>query len=188
MTTPRIDKIGLVAHFSQQGDWAFEAALAIARRRDAVLNIFSFLESPYEAPLDVAPADVPVKQYDEPMLIAKDRELREYYDERLGDFVEAGFRVCESGRHNLELRLCLKRKEFQLLLIPYLDHGVPFGNMPIEEFAYRFNAPVILVGPERPGQHHLNPPAEVLAMSSELGLADWAPVQEPARYQTLPVI
>ena len=188
MTTPRIEKIGLVAHFSQPGDWAFETALAIARRRDAVLNIFSFLESPYEASLDVAPGDIPPKAYDDALLIQKDRELREYYDERLGDFVEAGFRVCESGRHNLELRLCLKRKEFQLLLIPHLEHGVPFGNMPIEEFAYRFSAPVVLVGPERPDEYHLNPPAEVLAGSVDLGLTDTLSIPEPTRYQTLPVI
>ena len=188
MTTPRIEKIGLVAHFSPQGDWAFEAALAMARRREAVLNIFSFLESPYEAPLDVAPADRPVRRYDERTLIARDRELREYYDDRLGDFVEAGFRVCESGRYNLELRLCLKRKEFQVLLIPYLECAVPFGNMPIEEFAWRFNAPVILVGPDHPDQFHFNPPAEVLVGSSEAASSEWSSIQAPTRFQTLPVI
>jgi len=161
MTTPRIEKIGLVAHFSRHGDWAFASALATARRHNAVLNIFGFLESPYEAPLDVAPADRPTCEHNGQILLQRDRELREHYDEPLGDFVEAGFRVCESGRHNLELHLCLKRREFQLLFIPYLDHGVPFGNMPIEEFAYRFTAPVVLVGPTRPDQHHLNPPARI---------------------------
>jgi hypothetical protein len=188
MTTPRIEKIGLVAHYSEVGNWTFETALAIACQRRIVLNVFSFLESPYEASLDTAPGDAPIRRYAKRTLVEKDRELREYYDDRLGDFIDAGFRVCESGRHNLELRSCLKRKEFQILLIPYLEYGVPFGNMPIEEFAYRFNAPILLVGPESPDQYHLNPPGEVLSRSLDLEITDWKSIQEPTRYQELPVI
>ena len=45
----------------------------------------------------------------------------------------------------MELRRCLKRGEYQLLVIPYLETGGTFGNMPIEEFATHFLAPVVLV-------------------------------------------
>jgi hypothetical protein len=178
MTTPRIEKVGLVAEYSPPGDWTFDAALTVARSHHAVFNIFRFLESPYEIRLDVAPQEVPRKAHDEWTLIVKDRELREYYDERLGDFVEAGFRICESGRHFHELSLCLMHREFQVLYIPYLSYGVAFGNAPIEVFAYRFIAPVVLVGPTRPDQYFLNPPAEIIAESQDLGLTEWQPVQE----------
>jgi len=188
MTTPRIEKIGLVADYSRQGDWAFETALEIARARGASLNVFHFLESPYKAPLDRAPSRVPAMEVDDQTLVQMDRELREYYDERLGDFVEVGFRVCDSGRHNLELRLCLKRKEYQVLVIPHLGYGAPFGNMPIEEFAYRFNAPIILVGPERPDQRLLNTPAQVILGSVSLPLGAWSPISAPSTFQTLSVI
>jgi hypothetical protein len=181
MTTPRIEKTGLVAQYSQVGDWAFDTAFALTRSHKAVLNIFRFLESPYEISLDVPPEEAPRETFDERTLIAKDRELREYYDERLEDFIDAGFRICESGRHFHELSLCLMHREFQLLFIPYPKYGVAFGNAPIEQFAYRFVAPVVLVGPTRPDEYYLNPPAEIIAEAQDLGLTEWQPVQEPTQ-------
>ena len=165
-----------------------KTALGLARSRPAILNVFSFVESPYEAPQDLAPRQAPARDVDDRTLIQMDRKLREYYDERLGDFLEVGFRVCESGRHNLELRHCLKRKEYQLLIVPYLAYGATFGNMPLEEFAYRFNAPVLLVGPERADQYHLNPPAQVIAGTIDLLSAGWTAIPEPSGFQQLPVI
>jgi len=188
MTTPTIHKIGLVAHFSPQGDWAFDTALAIARTRTATLNVFQFLESPYDIPLDRSPTEVAVREFETWELIEADRILRERYEDRLGDFVEVGFRVCGSARHNLELRQCLRRKEYQLLIIPYLAHGASFGNMPIEEFAFRFPAPILLVGPEHAGRYHLNPPAEAIDASVDLRLGEHAPVRKPETYQNLSVI
>ena len=188
MTTPRIEKIGLVAHFSKQGDWAFRTALRLARDKNATLNVFYFLASPYEVPLDVTPGAVRVPDHDEAGLVQLDRALRERYDDLLGDFLEVGFRVCESGRHNLELRQCLKRKEYQLLVIPHLGYGASFGNMPLEEFAYRFGAPVLLVGPEGSDQYQLNPPALVLSTSYGLFPGPMTPIPEPERPQHLAVI
>jgi hypothetical protein len=160
----------------------------LARDRHAALNIFQFLESPYEAPLDAAPADTCQRSRYGAEGIQADRALREYYDERLGDFVDVGFRVCESARHNRELRRCLKRKEYQLLFIPYPQCGATFANMPIEEFAFRFGAPIALVGPERPDQIRLNPPAMLIVRSTAPFLGHCAPVQTPMAYQPLPVI
>jgi hypothetical protein len=188
MTTPTIHKIGLVAHPSPQGDWAFDTALRIARTRTATLNVFEFLESPFDVPLDRSPTEVAVRQFEAWELIAADRVLRERYEDRLGDFVEVGFRVCGSARHNLELRQCLRRKEYQLLIIPYLDSGASFGNMPIQEFAFRFPAPILLVGPEHDRQYHLNPPAEAIDASADLGLGECLSVREPGEYQNLSVI
>jgi hypothetical protein len=188
MTTPKVDSIGLVADYSEQGDWALDAALEIARGRNARLNVFSFVESPFEVAPGVSPAQLPPPRVDSDTLIRLDRELRERWDDRLGDFVEVGFRVCESVRHNLELRRCLKRREYQLLVIPYLARGVSFGNMPIEEFAYRFSAPVMLVGPERPDQRHLNPSARVLVTSVGVIQGTWTNVPEPAVLQRARVI
>ncbi len=188
MTTPRVTKIGLVAHYSPQGDWAFDAALQMARTRQATLNVFQFLESPYEAPLDLPPSQVSTREFDDKILIDADRRLREYYDDSLGEFVDVGFRVCESGRHNLELRQCLKRREFELLIVPYLEYGSTFGNMPVEEFAYRFNAPVMLVGPELAQQYHLNPSAEVISKTLYLPEGILSVIPQPKEFQHLSVI
>ena len=184
MTVPSIEQIGLVYDFSEPGDWALSAALQLGRTRRAALNVYYFLESPYEVPLDVAPAALPVRRHEAAILVQKERELREHLEDRLGDFEDVRFRLCESGRHNKELRQCLLHREYELLVIPYLREGVSFGNMPIEEFAYRFGAPVLLVGPQRENQFCLNPFAAVMDGATPLGFESWRPIAEPAQLQT----
>jgi hypothetical protein len=188
MTIPSIVRIALVSHFSEVGDWALQAALRVARSRPAALNIYYFLESAYEVPLNKAPIEVRPPKADPATLVRKEREVREYFEERLDDFEEVRFRVCETGRHNQELRRCLLHREYQLLIIPCPRHGVSFGNMPIEEFAYRFGAPVLLVGPERQDQYRLNPFAGVLQGARDLVHGPWAVIREPQSLQALPVI
>jgi nucleotide-binding universal stress UspA family protein len=100
MTVPRIEKIGLVYDFSKQGDWALSVALQLGRTRTATLNVYHFLESPYEVHLDVVPTDLPARRYEAAILVQKERELREHLDDCLGDFEDVRLRVCESGRHN----------------------------------------------------------------------------------------
>jgi hypothetical protein len=188
MTTPSIDKIGLVYDYSKQGEWALSAALNLGRTCPAALNVYYFLESPYSVPRDVAPAKLPVRCYDSATLIREERKLREHFEDRLGDFEDVRFRVCESGRHNRELRRCLLHREYRLLIIPHLRAGTSFGNMPIEEFAYRFAAPVLLVGPDREDQFSLNRFAAVVDGSRPLGFGAWRPIAEPAQLQTQPVL
>lgn len=188
MTTPRISRLGLVHDFSVQGGWALSVALGLARARRSALNVYYFLESPFEVPRDVAPSDLPVSRYASETLVQKERELREHFENQLGDFEEVRFRVCETGRHNKELRRCLLHHEYQLLIIPYLRDGVGFGNMPIEEFAFRFAAPVLLVGPDRENQFRLNSFAAVLDGSHPFGLEPWRPVAKPEHLQTRPVL
>jgi hypothetical protein len=188
MTTPSIDKIGLVHDYSKQGEWALSAALRLGRRCRAALNVYYFLESPYAMPRDVAPAKLPQRRYDSATLVRTERELREHFEERLEDFEDVRFRVCESGRHNRELRRCLLHREYRLLIIPYLDTRASFGNMPIEEFAYRFATPVLLVGPDREDQLWLNRYAAVVDGSRPLGFGAWLPIAEPEQLQTQPVL
>jgi hypothetical protein len=188
MTTPNIDKIGLVHDYSKQGEWSLSAALRLAHNCPAALNVYYFLQSPYAVPRDVTPAKLPKRSYDSATLVRTERALREHFEERLGDFEEVRFRVCEDGRHNRELRRCLLHREYRLLIIPYLQAGASFANMSIEEFAYRFAAPVLLVGPDREDQLWLNRFAAVVDGSRPLGLGAWLPIAEPERLQTQAVV
>jgi hypothetical protein len=174
VTSIAVKDIGFCAHFSRQGDWAFEFALSLARRLGHRLNIFYFPR------LDASFSGRPPARLDDDELVALDRRVREYYDEKLGDFVEAGFRVCEDFV-DTELRRCLFRREYQVMVLGYLGHGARFGDDSIEAFAYRFNGPVVLVGPDRPDQLHLNPPARLVGW--RLGLAEdaWTPLAVPAQ-------
>jgi len=154
--------IGLCAIFSRQGDWAFDFALSLARHHKTRLNVFHFLESPYILRRDVVFVDAeksktaPVT----PELISqKDKEMRERFDDRLGDYVDVGFRLCE-GNDEWELRKCFKKGEYELLVIGYNAMGAAFGGTTtIEAFASKFKGPVVLVGPDAPDSFYLNQPA-----------------------------
>jgi hypothetical protein len=155
--------VGLCAVFSRQGDWAFDYALSLARHYKTKLNVFHFLESPYMLRRDVVFVDAektktaPVT----PDLIAtKDREMRETYEDRLGDYVEVGFRLCE-GNDEFELRKCFKKGDYEVLVIGYKEKGAAFGGTTtIEEFAGKFKGPVVLVGPETNDSYCINKAAE----------------------------
>jgi hypothetical protein len=163
--------VGLCAIFSQQGDWAFDYALWLARRHKTKLNIFQFLESPYTIRRDVVFVDenkektAPVT----PELIAeKDKELRLNYDERLGDYTDVGFRLCE-GSDEWELKKCFKRGDYDVLVIGYQEKGANFGGTTtVEEFASRFHGPLVLVGPDAPDHYYVNEKAK--AMLGELNI------------------
>jgi hypothetical protein len=151
--------IGLCALFSRQGDWAFDYALALARHHGTRLNIFHFLESPYTFSRDVVFVDEKREETAKvtPDFIAKkDKELRETYDDRLGDYVDVGFRLCE-GADEWELKKCFHKGEYDILVIGYEKHGATFGGTTtIEDFAMKFKAPVVLVGPDSPNTLFLN--------------------------------
>ena len=165
MTTIAIQDVGLCADFSPQGDWAFDYALSLARPRGWGLKIF------YVPDLDWDTDEVRDLPPDE--IVALDRRVREHYDERLGDFVEAGFRIC-SGFADRELRRCfLMRHEYQVLVLAYRAWGARFAGRAIEEFAYAFSGPVVIVGPDRPDQLCVNPAAAVLSQQLNLDANDW---------------
>jgi hypothetical protein len=172
MSTIRVKDIGFCAHFSRQGDWAFEFALSVARLLNSQLSIFYF---PW---VDRPVSDWPGGRLRDNELVNLDRQVREYYDDKLGDFLDVGFRVCED-LVDKELRRCLFHRDYQVMVLGYLAYQAPFGDCSIESFAYRFNGPLVLVGPRRPDQFYLNPPATLVRW--QLGLSDdaWEPLTAP---------
>lgn len=168
--------VGFCAIFSRQGDWAFDYALALARKHKAKLNVFQFLESPYAIRRDVVFVDAEKKETAvvSPELIAeKDRELRMKYDDRLGEDTEVGFRLCE-GSHEWELKKCFKRGEYDVLVIGYNSKGADFGGTTtIEHFARKFHGPLVLVGPDRPDEFYLNEKAQAIVGELEIPEGSW---------------
>lgn len=162
MTTVAVQDIGYCAEFSQQGDWAFDFALSLAKSLKYGLNVFYVPDLAWDAPH-------PPPRLSAEELLELDKRVRSYYDERLADFVEVGFRVCE-GFADAELRRCMLHRDYQVLVLAYGRFGTLFAGRPIEAFAYGFNAPVVLVGPTRPNQYFLNPPA--VLVHPQLGLAE----------------
>jgi hypothetical protein len=151
--------IGLCAIFSEQGDWAFDYALSLARHHQTRLNIFHFLESPYKLRRDVVFVDPERKITGKvtPEFVAKrDEELRIAFEERLNDYADVGFRLCE-GNDEFELRKCFRKGQYEVLIIGYREKGAKFGGTTtVEEFAAKFRGPVVLVGPDSPNSFHLN--------------------------------
>ena len=137
MTIPRIDAVGFCAHYSRQGDWAFEFALEFSRANSLQLNVFHFLSDPY------GPSNEPGHAYTTQELsriaFDKERELRMYYDRRARDYLEVGFRLCldDSWR---ELHRCLLGREFQVLVLAKPEKDTTFCGEPIEILANRMGA------------------------------------------------
>jgi hypothetical protein len=123
------------------------------------LNVFHFMESPYTLRRDYVFVDEKKEETVKvtPDLIAKkDKELRETFDERLGDYVDVGFRLCE-GADEIELRRCFRKGDYEILVIGYNEKGASFGGTTtIEAFASEFKAPVVLIGPDSPDSIYVN--------------------------------
>jgi hypothetical protein len=164
---PRLNKVGFCAHYSPQGDWAFDYALGLARHDGIPLNVFHFMSDPYD--LADAPATDLSGEERSALIVERERELRMYYDRRAGDYLEVGFRLCEDNEWT-ELHRCLLHREFQTLVLGYVGADATFAGKPIEEFADSFVCPVVLVGPDQGRQFHLNGPAAVLP--ERLGLTE----------------
>lgn len=166
MSTFAVRSIGFCAHYSPQGDWAFEFALGLAMARSVRLNVFHFLADPYD-PGARAPRGLSAEEK-AALAIRLERDLRLYYDARLGDYLDAGFRLCEDPEWT-ELHRCLTKREFQVLVLGYPREGATFGGVPIDEFVTNFVCPVVLVGPRSPFDIRLNEPAALI--HDKLGLA-----------------
>ncbi len=163
MSTFRIQSVGFCAHYSPQGDWAFAFALSLARAHRLRLNVFHFLDDPYD-PVAAAPSN---PREHATLLIERERQLRLYYDDRLGDYLEVGFRLCQE-RSWKELHRCLARREFQVLVLGFPDAKATFGGVAMETFAESFVSPVVLVGPSSADDLRLNSPAALVADQMEL--------------------
>jgi hypothetical protein len=170
MTIARLNAVGFCAHYSREGDWAFEYALNLSRRHGIRLNVFHFLTDPYE-PEAVAPDYLP-RDARRKLVVERERELRMYYDGLAGDYLDVGFRLCEDNEW-LELHRCLRIREFQILVLAYAGREALFAGKPIEEFADSFVCPLVLVGPDRPEQFRLNKPATLIVDRLGLPIDSW---------------
>jgi hypothetical protein len=176
--------VGLCAVFSRQGDWAFDYALSLARHYKTKLNIFHFLESPYMLRRDVVFVDAEktkTAQVSPELITQKDREMREMFDPRLGDYVDVGFRLCE-GNDEFELRKCFRKGEYEVLVIGYNAKRADFGGTTkIEDFAVKFKGPVVLVGPDAPDSFYLNQHASDRFNDLLIPAGKWTRVEMPAK-------
>ncbi len=159
MTTPGIKAIGYCVNYSKQGEWAFSLALDLARRNGLQLNIFCFVSDPYDKGDDKQPPHAAV---DEASLIEMEKLMRLHYDERLGDYLDAGFRLCRENEWT-ELHRCLCKHEFQLLVLARPTLEATFGDRLLTRFAQDFVCPVVLVGPDAETDLVFNDPARLMA-------------------------
>ena len=170
MTIPTFNAVGFCAHYSKQGDWAFDFALQLSQKHNLQLNVFHFLKDPYD-PNDTRPQKLSHSEFDK-LAVAEEKKLRLYYDPRTGDYLNIGFRLCYDDSWT-ELHHCLMIREFQLLVLGYTKKGAIFAKKPIEEFANDFISPVILVGPSDPKQFYLNHQATLLSLQLDLSDEQW---------------
>lgn len=178
MAIPTLNAVGFCAHYSDQGDWAFDYALKLSRIHSLQLNVFHFLSDPYAGGDDEAEKLWPDERAR--LAIQKEKELRMYYDDRAGDYLDVGFRLCEHAEW-VELHRCLVVREFQVLVLGYIRHGIKFGVHSIEEFAESFISPVVLVGPKKSDQVYLN--SRAMLIKDQLALEDthWKPLGDIVR-------
>jgi hypothetical protein len=174
MAIPTFNAVGFCAHYSEQGDWAFDYALELSRRHSIKLNVFHFLSDPYDTSSD--PTARLTDDEKAKLAIEREKELRLYYDKRAGDYLDVGFRLCEDAEW-VELHRCLLVREFQVLVLGYIEASATFGSRPIEEFADAFVCPVVLVGPERPDQYHLNKQAALIADKLDVKNGNWETIE-----------
>lgn len=161
MTVQSIKGVGICALLDKVGDHAFAVALECAERHGVRLDIFFFPSSPY-AGHEPRGRRGEKAQISPQEAIEIEKQVRLYYDERLGDYLNAGFRLC-LGDEDPELRRCLLfRKDYDVLVLPSPTHGCMFGTRPIEEFAQSMPCPVILVGPDTEDELRVNSAARPL--------------------------
>jgi hypothetical protein len=165
MAIPTFNAVGFCAHYSKQGNWAFDFALQLSQKHKLQLNVFHFLQDPYD-PNYTKPKHLSRSELSQ-IAIAEEKKLRLYYDKRAGEYLNIGFRECYEDSWT-ELHRCLRISEFQLLILGYTKKGAIFVRKPIEEFANDFISPVILVGPKNPNQLCLNNQAALLAIELEI--------------------
>jgi len=174
MAIPTLNAIGFCAHYSEEGDWAFRYALRLARSRGIRLNVFHFLTDPYDP--DAVPPQLASRDELNRVISARERELRMYYEDRAGDYLEVGFRLCEDNEW-LELHRCLVDDEFQALVLGYVGSEATFSGKPIEEFACSFICPVVLVGPDSRTHFHVNESAALLGHKLGFDEGSWEKIR-----------
>lgn len=177
MTLPKIKGVGYCARMTMAGDWAFNFALDLAVQHDVRLDIF-FFPLPPSQPHASRGRRGELGELPTEKKVELERDVRLYYDQLLGDYINVGFRLCE-GDEEPELRRCLMiRQEYDVLVLPYEGYRCYFGSKTIEEFAESMPCPTVLVGPESADQLFLNTAATIRI--AELGLVpgEWKRISD----------
>jgi hypothetical protein len=179
VTIPTFNAVGFCAHYSKQGDWAFDYALEVSQSHNVQLNVFHFLKDPYD-PAGNWPKHLSHNEL-EKLAIDEEKKLRLYYDQRAGEYLNVGFRLCFDDSWS-ELHRCLMIREFQLLILGYPKRDATFAGKPIEKFADDFISPVILVGPANRKQLYLNSQSSLLRFQLDVAVGNWSkPVKDDTR-------
>ena len=110
------------------------------------------------------------------LAMKKERDLRFYYEERAGDYINVGFRLCEETGW-IELNRCLVQHEFQVLVLGMPGEDAFFSGRPIMEFADALICPVVLVSPEGHGRFYLNTRAALITHQLALPENSRVPVE-----------
>lgn len=177
MTVQAIQGVGYCARMTSAGDWAFDFALDLAVHHDVRLDIF-FFPTPPCRPHAARGRRGGLLELHEDKKTQIEKDVRLYYDQLLGDFVNVGFRLCE-GDEDPELRRCLLiRKEYDVLVLPYEGYRCHFGSKSVEDFAESMPCPTVLVGPEGPEQFFINTAAKHRAEVLGLTHRSWHHVKE----------
>ncbi len=173
--------VGFCTHFTQTDDWAFDYALGLARKHNWQLNICHWLHSPFKLRRDIVQTDLFAPTGETaitPQLLTRlERQLREHYDERLGDFTNVAFKLCE-GMYQVELVRCLRQNLLDLVVMGYQADETELepGALPLEEFALRLQYPLVIVGCQGPRSFLLNPKAIEWLAKLDLPQQSWSPL------------
>ena len=175
--------IGLCTHFSKTDEWAFAYAFNLARTQHLHLNICHWLESPYQLRRDIVYNDLFATQETVPItpaiLTKFERQLREYYEPRLGDFTEVGFKLCE-GAYQVELIRCFRQHFLDLVVIGYQEPNpeASSSEQPLEIFALNLPYPIVIVGADGPDSFLLNAKAFELRQQLALPEGSWQVLED----------
>ena len=92
-----IHSIGLCTHFAETDEWAFQYALRLAQTADRTLTICHWLHSPFRLRRDIVDNDLfaptGTVAITPRILAGLELQLREYYEPKLGEFTNVGFKI-----------------------------------------------------------------------------------------------
>lgn len=183
--------IGLCTRFTPADEWAFDYAFKLVKAHGWQLNICHWLHSPYRLRRDMVQADLfepgELVQATPAVLTRLEYQLRQHFDERLGDFTNVAFKLCE-GMYQVEMVRCFRQNLLDLVVMGCqaaaeisFSENAEAGSQPLEDFIASLPHPVVLVGHQGvPGAFLLNQKA--LEWLDLLGIPEgqWSLVQPEA--------
>lgn len=175
--------IGLCTHLCETDAGAFDYALQLVKNHNWQLNICHWLSSPYRLRRDMIPDDLFHPTQSVPanpkMLAQLELQLRQHYDNRLGDFTNVAFKLCE-GMYQVEMVRCFRQHLLDLVIMGYQPQDTLEPDAkPMEEFALYLPFPLVLVGKQGSDTYLLNSKAAEWLDLLNLPAGQWQ-ILEPA--------